>query len=38
MYIVNPESLKHDYEKQGYVLVENLFDETYVTEFQRVIE
>ena len=38
MYIGNPESLKHDYEKQGFVLVENLFDETNVIEFQRVTE
>tara|TARA_Y100000815_G_C13223566_1_gene455307 strand:- start:94 stop:957 length:864 start_codon:yes stop_codon:yes gene_type:complete len=38
MYIGNPESLKHDYEKQGFVLVENLFDEINVIELQRVTE
>ncbi|MBT3717012.1 MAG: phytanoyl-CoA dioxygenase family protein [Deltaproteobacteria bacterium] len=38
MYIGNPESLKHDYEKQGFILVENLFDETHVIELQRVTE
>ena len=38
MYIGNPESLKNNYEKQGFVLVENLFDETKVIEFQRVTE
>ena len=30
MYIGNPESLKNNYEKQGFVFVENLFDETNV--------
>ena len=38
MYIGNPESLKNNYEKQGFVFVENLFDETNVIEFQRVTE
>ena len=38
MYIGNPESLKHDYEKQGFVLVENLLDELNVIELQRVTE
>ena len=38
MYIGTPESLKRDYKKQGFVFVENLFDETRVVEFQRVTE
>ena len=38
MYIGNPESLNKNYEKQAFVCVGNLFDETNVIEFQTVTE
>ena len=38
MHIGNPDSLKNNYEKQGFILVEDLFEKTKVIEFQRVTE